>query len=525
MNRASSLASQLAVVIHRRKFGGRFTILNRPEKYNALNLEMIRSITPQLQAWNESNLCKVIILKATGSKAFCAGGDVRAATFFEEEYQLNHLLATLDKPFVALMNGITMGGGVGLSVHAPFRVATENTVFAMPETHIGFFPDVGGSFFLPRMDGETGTYLALTGTRLKGIDVFLSGVATHYIPSERLPYLEERLCELESDDHEVINAAIEDYVAEPDNETRYSLSGDIRNSIDRLNTVEEIVAVLEKENTPWAKETRDIILKMSPTSLKVTLHLMRVGKNLGIADCFNLEYRLAQKFLEKSDFAEGVTARLIEKRDSPNWNPQTLEQISDEEIENFYFKSPAHSNTLNLLNPRTFISYPHARLGLPTESDIKKVVTGQNRDVGPMAMTKREIVDFFLKERKGKIGTREKVMEVLDRKTRSADDGNDCVRWVNNDDFDNHTVQRIENGKSFHAVNNINLKKCASVPSGSGIIFSDNPEMKVPPLVVPLIFTLLISPLVNECTLSYFMIGSLAWKIRKLATSTPLIPD
>ncbi|CAG8528864.1 9800_t:CDS:2 [Ambispora gerdemannii] len=437
MNRASSLASQLAVVIHRRKFGGRFSILNRPDKYNALNLEMVRSITPQLQAWNESNLCKVIILKATGAKAFCAGGDVR------EEYQLNHLLATLDKPFVALMNGITMGGGVGLSVHVPFRIATENTIFAMPETQIGFFPDVGGSFFLPRMDGATGTYLALTGTRLKGIDVFQSGVATHYIPSERLPHLEERLCELESDDHEVINAAIEDFVAEPDKEMRYSLFGDIRSAIDRLNTVEEIIAALEKENTPWAQETRDTILKMSPTSLKVTLHLMRVGKKLSIADCFSMEYRLAQKFLEKSDFAEGVTARLIEKRDNPSWSPPTLEQISNAEIENFYFKSPAHSDILNLLNPRTFLQYPHAKFGLPTESDIKKVVTGQNRDVGPLAMTKKEIVDFFLKDRKGKIGTREKVIEVLDRKTRSANDGSEYVRWVNHDDvFDNDTEQR-----------------------------------------------------------------------------------
>ncbi|CAG8762771.1 1871_t:CDS:2, partial [Racocetra persica] len=167
MSTTSNMDPPQADVLHKRIFGSRIFILNRPTAYNALDLSMIRKITPQLQAWNESDLCKVIILKATGNKAFCAGGDVKrvienvehgegqhAIKFFEEEYQLNHLIATLDKPFVSFLDGITMGGGVGLSVHAPFRVATENTVFAMPETKIGFFPDVGGSFFLPRMDGE-----------------------------------------------------------------------------------------------------------------------------------------------------------------------------------------------------------------------------------------------------------------------------------------------------------------------------------------------------------------------------------
>ncbi|CAG8724109.1 18757_t:CDS:2, partial [Racocetra fulgida] len=273
-------------------------------------------------AWNESDLCKVIILKATGNKAFCAGGDVKqqgegqhAIKFFEEEYQLNHLIATLDKPFVSFLD---VGGGVGLSVHAPFRVATENTVFAMPETKIGFFPDVGGSFFLPRMDGEVGTYLALTGASLKGLDVFLSGIATHYVPSQRLPLLENRLSEIECDDHEVINAAIEEFVAEHNHDHSYALGGNVRKSIDR---VEDILKALEQENSNWSRKTINTILQMSPTSLK-----------------------------EKSDFARGVKHLLVEKEKTPpKWDPPSLEEVFDVDIDEFYF-NPSGTQELELLN-------------------------------------------------------------------------------------------------------------------------------------------------------------------------------
>ncbi|CAG8435187.1 4601_t:CDS:2 [Funneliformis mosseae] len=409
---------------------------------------MVRNMTPQLQAWNESHLCKVIILKAR-EKAFCAGGDVkrvvelatkekngeddlRALQFFEEEYQLNHLIATIDKPFVALMNGITMGGGVGLSVHAPFRVATEETVFAMPETNIGFFPDVGGSFFLPRMDGEVGTYLALTGARLRGIDVFLSGIATHYVPLNRLSHLEDRLSELESDDHEVINAAIEDFVAEPEQNHIYALGGNIRKAIDRCfksNTVESIIDALSKEeDKTWSNSVIDTLSKMSPTSLKVTLKELRKGKQMVITDCFKMEYKLAQKILERSDFIEGVTARLVEKR-KPVWNPSKLEDISDDAIENFYFES-SEKHHLNLLNIRSFENYPYSRFALPTEEEIRKVVTGETPDAGSVSMTQQEIVDFFLKDRKSKIGVREKVMEVLNRKTTQIDN-HEGLKWIN----------------------------------------------------------------------------------------------
>lgn len=197
-----------------------------------------------------------------------------ALKFFELEYQLNHYIGILKKPFISIMNGITMGGGVGISVHAPFRIATEKTLFAMPETGIGLFPDVGGSFFLPRLDGELGTYLGLTGARIKGEEVFMAGIATHYIPSARLPTLLTRLTELETEELDVINNILEEFVADSDLEQwkTWSLGGEIGNAIDRCfkyDTLEEIVEALEKEGSEWANKTLDTLKEMSPTSLKV----------------------------------------------------------------------------------------------------------------------------------------------------------------------------------------------------------------------------------------------------------------
>jgi 3-hydroxyisobutyryl-CoA hydrolase len=202
-------------------------ILDRPAAYNALNLEMINLYAPQLRAWNDSDLCKIILQTSAHPKSFCAGGDVKgivkllpadcshvplpALQFFEQEYKLNHLIATLKKPFVSLLNGIVMGGGVGLSVHGHFRVVTENTRFAMPETSIGLFPDVGGSFFLPRLDGQLGTFLGLTGYNLVGKDSFIAGIGTHFIHSDKLPLLTARLVELDTNDYSVINAVIDEF--------------------------------------------------------------------------------------------------------------------------------------------------------------------------------------------------------------------------------------------------------------------------------------------------------------------------
>ncbi|KAJ3203189.1 hypothetical protein HDU82_006771 [Entophlyctis luteolus] len=217
----SRTLNMAAEVLARRMQHMQALILSRPHALNALNLNMV---------YEESDITKTILLTAVeGSRAFCAGGDIKAllnvksskpediataVKFMQQEYQLNHLIGTLSKPFISVLNGITMGGGAGLSVHAPFRIATEKTIFAMPETAIGLFPDVGGSFFLPRLDGELGTFLGLTGHRLFGQEVWMAGIATHFVPSERLPMLLDRLANLETSDLHVVDSAINEFVAE-----------------------------------------------------------------------------------------------------------------------------------------------------------------------------------------------------------------------------------------------------------------------------------------------------------------------
>ncbi|KAI8356120.1 ClpP/crotonase-like domain-containing protein [Choanephora cucurbitarum] len=443
MSTASNLEAIQSEVITKSNLAVREIVLNRPKKLNALNLDMVRAIKPELQAWEKSDLAKVILLKSSGGKGFCAGGDVKtvvdlaqandpnASKFFEEEYQLDHLIGTLETPYVAIMDGITMGGGVGLSVHAPFRIATENTLFAMPETGIGFLPEVGGSFFLSRLDGQLGTYLGLTGKRLKGTDVFYAGIATHYVPHSRLSALEARLAELDHATHEMVNQAIEEFSAELETEPLFSLAGE-REAIDRCfkyDTVGEIVEALEKENSDWAKETLDLLHAMSPTSLKVTLQQIRNGATLSLAQCFKMEYHLVQKFLQAHDFAEGVTATLV-TRSKPNWEPKQLSQVDDLQIKKDYFDSPSPQR-LELLSNRDYKKYPHRKYMLPSEEDIKRVVTGEAADAGRYALNRQQIVDYLVRERQGKQGVKQKVLEVLSRKTvENKKDDDKSLKWI-----------------------------------------------------------------------------------------------
>ncbi|ORE07654.1 ClpP/crotonase [Rhizopus microsporus var. microsporus] len=441
----SGLESTQTEVIHKSNLAVREVILNRPKKLNALSLPMVRSILPELQSWEKSDLAKIILLKHSGGKGFCAGGDVKtvvdlaeakdpnAAKFFEEEYQLDHLIATLETPFVSIMNGITMGGGVGLSVHAPFRIATENTLFAMPETAIGFLPEVGGSFFLPRLDGQLGLYLGLTGKRLKGVDVLYSGVATHYVPSSRLSALEARLAELEDPTHDMVNQAIEEFSAELEAEPTFSLGGPIRQAIDRCfkyDTIEEIIKALEKdEQTEWAQETLKLLRSMSPTSLKVTIQQIRNGSTLSISQCFKMEYHLVQKFLQGHDFKEGVYATLV-RRDKANWKPSDLKEVDARQIKQDYFDSPSPLR-LDFLVKRDYKKYPHRKYMLPSEQDIMRVVTGEASDVGNYALTRQQVIDYFVRERQGKQGVKQKVAEVLDRKTIEIEkDADKSLKWV-----------------------------------------------------------------------------------------------
>lgn len=328
--------------------------LNRPKALNALNLNMIRKIYPVLQKWEADPGVNLVVIKGTGGRAFCAGGDVRAVAeagqkgddltkmFFKEEYALNYAIGTLKTPYVALINGVTMGGGVGLSVHGHFRVATEKTLFAMPETAIGLFPDVGGGYALSRMKGKLGIFLALTGHRLKGYDVKHAGVATHFVTSEKLADLESSLLSLPSDpDIHMVSKLLDDYDKECSDENKeFSLekfTHQINSCFDKP-TMEDIISALEEDGTEWALQQIEVLNKMSPTSMKITLRQLQEGSKLNLAECLKMEYRLSQRFMEGNDFYEGIRAVLVDKDNSPKWNPSSLADVSKEK-EDCYFET------------------------------------------------------------------------------------------------------------------------------------------------------------------------------------------
>uniref|UniRef100_A0AAY4EHR7 3-hydroxyisobutyryl-CoA hydrolase n=1 Tax=Denticeps clupeoides TaxID=299321 RepID=A0AAY4EHR7_9TELE len=287
--------------------------LNRPKVLNALTLNMIRLIYPQLKKWEADTETSVVIIKGAGEKAFCAGGDVTAVAeagksgdrlvkdLFREEYTLNNAIGTCRKPYVALIGGITMGGGVGLSVHGQFRVATEKTLFAMPETAIGLFPDVGGGYFLPRLKGKLGLFLALTGFRLKGRDVLRAGVATHFVESEKISALEKDLVDLRSPSVDDVAKVLDAY------------QGQVGIGLHRNFT--------------------HMLSKMSPTSLKLTLKQMQAGATMSLQEVFVMEYRLSQACMNGHDFYEGVRAVLIDKDQNPKWKPSTLEEVTEKSVE------------------------------------------------------------------------------------------------------------------------------------------------------------------------------------------------
>ncbi|KAM9486692.1 3-hydroxyisobutyryl-CoA hydrolase, mitochondrial [Clarias gariepinus] len=323
--------------------------LNRPKTLNALNLSMIRLIYPQLKKWEKDPQTDLVIIKGAGDKAFCAGGDVRAIAeagkiggslvedLFREEYILNNAIRTYRKPYVALIDGITMGGGVGLSVHGRFRVATEKTLFAMPETAIGLFPDVGGGYFLPRLQGKLGLFLALTGFRLKGRDVQRSGVATHFVQSGKIADLEKDLVSLNSPSAGNVAAVLDSYQEQStlDIEKPFVLQQHIED-IDRLfegRSVEEILEKLEKDQSTFAQKQVEILSKMSPTSLKLTFRQLQAGASLTLQEVLVMEYRLSQACMRGHDFYEGVRAVLIDRDQSPKWKPATLAEVSEQYVE------------------------------------------------------------------------------------------------------------------------------------------------------------------------------------------------
>ena len=322
--------------------------LNRPKALNALNLQMANQIYPKLKEWESS--VKFVIIEGTGGKAFCAGGDIRSITsqpkgsahqaeFFYNEYKLNHLIGTLKIPYVALIDGITMGGGVGLSVHAPYRVATSKTLFAMPETAIGLVPDVGGSHFLPKLDGELGTYLALTGHRLKGSDCLHAGIATHAcndveaVKNELLNGAKDK-----EDIEKILNKHMEEF-----DEQSFALEEKLPLIDDcfKEDSVENILENLKRVNDEWSIKTAQTMEKMSPTSMKVSLRMLREGRNKSLEECLKMEYRLVRRCCEDNDFYEGVRALLVDKDNNPKWEPKDLENVDQAMLDRYFSPLPA----------------------------------------------------------------------------------------------------------------------------------------------------------------------------------------
>ena len=320
--------------------------LNRPRALHALNLGMCEAMTAALLAWREDPAVTSVLIDHAGERGFCAGGDIRmiaesgatsdaaeAKAFFLAEYRLNHLMFEYSKPITAIVDGIVMGGGVGISEPAGVRIATERTTYAMPETGIGLFPDVGGGWFLPRLPGETGTWLALTGARLKAADTVALGIHTHFVASGSLEALKADLL-----------SHGPDAVAEQAADAGAALLSSHRAAIDRLfafDTVEAIVAALEADGSDWAQAQLATLRTKSPQSLKVTLRQLRAGRAMQtFAEVMAMEYRLGGRVVRTHDFQEGVRAVIVDKDSAPKWSPATLEGVTDDALDALFSPLP-----------------------------------------------------------------------------------------------------------------------------------------------------------------------------------------
>jgi len=329
--------------------------MNRARALNALNLNMIRLMDRQLAAWADDETIHAVVLRGAGNRAFCSGGDVKAVAlaakaqaegagdgalvrdFFREEYRLNRRIHTFPKPYISLVDGIVMGGGKGVSAHGSHRVVTEHTLFAMPETNIGFFPDVGGGYFLPRCPGQTGAWLALTSTRIKAIDTIYIGFGTQYVPSENLPGLLAALHGIAWDARETpvdqVTQAIEGFTAAPPGDSAIAPHRARIDSCFGHDDAEQIVAALQEDGSDWAQETLTAMYGMSPTSLKVALRQIRQGAGMDFDDVMVMEYRISQAIARGHDFYEGIRAALIDKDRQPQWEPSRLADVDAAAVE------------------------------------------------------------------------------------------------------------------------------------------------------------------------------------------------
>ncbi len=315
-------------------------LLNRPKALNALDAGMIHDIAAALWEWRDEPAVHAVVIEGAGGRAFCAGGDIRAVrtasleqrydaieAFFSAEYALNQAIADYPKPYVALIDGICMGGGIGVSAHGSARVATETAMFAMPETGIALFPDVGATYLLPRLRGELGMYMALTGARLHGADAAFAGLATHFTDRETIAALPASLAKY--------GAAALTSIARP-------FDAPIARHMEAIDhcfgadSVADIVARLEAADTEWSRQTLVTLRSMSPSAVLWTFHIVRAGASRTLAECLHAELKLTRHVTKHPDFAEGVRAMVVDKDRTPKWSPDRLEAVDPADIDRLF---------------------------------------------------------------------------------------------------------------------------------------------------------------------------------------------
>ncbi len=331
--------------------------LNRPHTLNVLSFGMVRELARLFGDWQEDDAVNAIVVRGAGEKAFCAGGDVRSIcemfkagdpdylNFFIEEYRLDFLIHRYPKPCVALMDGIVMGGGMGIAQGMRTRIVTDRTRMSMPETLIGLFPDVGASYFLSRLEGALGAYLGVSGKELRAPDILEAGLGDVYLDAQALAQLDAALADIVwSDDPERdIEAAIGGLRCRPRSDPALEPYWDVIDDHFGEPTVPAIIAALRAEErsafVDWARQTADSLAARSPTMMSVTLAQLQRAKRLSLADCFRMELDLIHASFRHGDFIEGVRARLIDKDNAPRWNPPTLDAVAPETVTGF-FQSP-----------------------------------------------------------------------------------------------------------------------------------------------------------------------------------------
>jgi enoyl-CoA hydratase len=323
--------------------------LNRPQVLNALNHTMFLAIQHQLLEWEAAEQIKAVVIRAAEGRAFCAGGDIRAAYekklagdptlkyFFRDEYKMNLAIYQYPKPYIALLDGITMGGGVGVSMNGSHRIATERLSFAMPETAIGFFPDVGATYFLSRLPYKMGFYLGLTGVRITYNDCAALGLVNNVVSSDSFSEIIYALADasLQSNPKVEVTEVIEKFSVDYPKSSLLEHRDEIEMCFS-ANTVEDIFHALEKQNTEWCQQTLESLKSKSPTSLKVTLLALQEGEKSSFKDCMRTEYRLTNRFIEGHDFFEGIRAAIIDKDQKPHWKPVRLNEVSIEDVMKYF---------------------------------------------------------------------------------------------------------------------------------------------------------------------------------------------